>query len=234
MPADFRSSFIPKEPVTEAVFHKKKTGILGMLATTLFIASIVAAGGVYFYKGVVKKDIASLQSELAIQEKNIDKKTITEMSRFAARLNLVKSIVLKHQVVSGVLNSIASSTVSAVYFTSFSYDSFSPNTLTVNLEGKATSYGTVAAQEDIFKKNKDFKSVDVSGLSLEEGGTVIFKASISVDPVDPTVMVFKGDPSLVKTVAQTLKDDEAGSLNEDAGDLNIDDLDSEIESINNL
>lgn len=185
MAVDFKSSFIPKEPITEEVFKKKKAGVFGVIVVALFVTSIIVAGGMYFYKGFIKKDIASLQSQLAESEKNIDKKTITEMSRFAARLDIVKSVVFKHQVISNVLNSLASSTASSVYFTSFSYGALTPDNLSITLEGKATSYGSVALEENALMNNKNFKSVVFSNLIPEERGLISFKANVSVDPELP-------------------------------------------------
>jgi len=182
MAADFKSSFIPKEPMTQAVFKKKKTGLVGVVAVTLFIFAIILGGGLYAYKKILNNDISSLQGQLAEAEKNIDKNTISNMARFAEKMDVVKSIIVKHQVISNILSSLSSSTVSAIYFTSFGYSNAAPNVLTVNLRGRSTSYAGVALQEDTFLKNKFFKSVKFSNLTLEDKGTVAFNTTITVDP----------------------------------------------------
>ena len=56
MAQNFQSSFIPKGPITEEVFKKKKAGILGILAVSLFISSIVISVAMYVYKGIIKSD----------------------------------------------------------------------------------------------------------------------------------------------------------------------------------
>lgn len=182
MAPNFQSSFIPKEPVTEEVFKKKKAGIFGMLVVSLFISLLVITGALYAYKGIVKSDIENLQGELAEAEKNIDKKTINEMSDFNKKLSLVKSIVYKHQVISNFLEALASSTVSSVSFSEFDYTDMANGDLTVAIKGKASSYAGVALQENVFKQNKYFKSVTFSNLSLAESGRVSFSLAISVDP----------------------------------------------------
>ena len=101
MSSNFQSSFIPKEPITaNQVFQKKKMGALGMLAVSLFIASIVFAVAVFVYKNMVNKSIANLQSQLAAAEEAVDKETINEMSRFSQKLEIAKSIVDRHKVIS--------------------------------------------------------------------------------------------------------------------------------------
>lgn len=182
MAPNFQSSFIPKEPITEEVFKKKKAGLFGVLAVSLFITSIIVSIAMYVYKGIVKGEIQNLQSQLAESEKNIDKKTIDEMSQFGKKLNAAKSIVFRHQVISNFLDTLASSTVSSVQFTDFSYSNLKEGSLSVTLKGKATSYASVALQENVFSKNKYFKSVLFSNLTLADKGLVSFDLAILVDP----------------------------------------------------
>lgn len=182
MAPNFQSSFIPRESATEEVFKKKKTGPIGVLVVSIFVFSIIVSIGLYVYKGIVRSDIQNLQSQMAEAEKNIDKKTIDEMSQFGKKLDLVKAVVSKHQVVSNFLDSLASSTVSSVQFTDFNYGNLEPGKLAVTLKGKATSYATVALQEQVFSQNKYFKSVLFSNLNLADKGMISFDLAISVDP----------------------------------------------------
>jgi len=182
MAPNFQSSFIPKESATEGVFKKKKTGVFGVLVVFLFIFSIIVSVGMFIYKGMIKADIENLQNQLVEEEKNIDKKTINEISQFSKKLKIAKSIVFKHKVVSNFLETLASSTVSSVQFVDFGYDNMQENNLSVTLKGKAVGYASVALQEDIFSKVNYFKSVTFSNLSLGEGGLVSFDLKISVDP----------------------------------------------------
>lgn len=182
MAPNFQSSFIPKGPVTEQVFQKKKAGLGGVLAVSLFIASIIISIGLYVYEGILKGDIQSLQLQLATAEKTIDKETIDQMDQFSKKLTMAKTIVLKHQVVSKFLESLASSTVSSVQFINFNYGNLEQGKLSVNLQGRATSYASIALQENIFSQNKYFKSVTFSNLTLAERGLVSFDLNIAVDP----------------------------------------------------
>lgn len=182
MAPNFQSSFIPKEPVTEEVFKKKKAGVFGILAVSLFIFSIIVSVAMYVYKGIVKDDIKNLQSELTIAEGAIDKKAISEMSEFSKKLKIVKSIIQKHQAASNFLDLLASSTVSSVQFTGFNYSSVKEGELSVTLEGRAGSYAAIALQENVLSKNEYLKSVIFSDLNLVEGGLVAFELTMSVDP----------------------------------------------------
>jgi hypothetical protein len=182
MAQNFQSSFIPKGPITEEVFKKKKAGILGILAVSLFISSIVISVAMYVYKGIIKSDIQNLELQLADAEKNIDVKTIDQMSQFSQKLSAAKTIVLRHQVISRFLGSLASSTVSSVQFTDFNYGNLEEGKLTVNLKGKAISYADIALQESIFSQDKYLKSMSFSNLALVDKGFVSFDLAISLDP----------------------------------------------------
>jgi hypothetical protein len=181
MAPNFQSSFIPKGPVTEEAFQKKKPSVLGVLVVSLFVISIVISVALFIYKGMVKNDIKNLESQLVEAEKNIDKGAINEMFQFSKKLTVAKTIVIRHQVISRFLDSLASSTVSAVQFTSFNYGSLEEGELSVNLKGKATNYSSIALQEDIFSKSEYFKSATFSNLTLDDKGLVSFDLSISVD-----------------------------------------------------
>ena len=183
MAPEFRSSFIPKDSVTtEQVFKKKKAGFVGILVASLFVCSLITYGSFWFYKGILKDEIAALQSELANAEKNTDKDTIEKMDAFSKKLEMVESIVFKHQVVSGFLDSLASSTVSLVYFNEFNYGALKEDSLSVTMKGRAASYAAIALQEQKFSENPYFKSVSFSNLSLADKGAVSFDVSISIDP----------------------------------------------------
>lgn len=182
MSPNFQSSFIPKGPVTEEVFKKKKAGFVGVLVVSLFVSSIIISVAMYFYKNIVRSDIQNLELQLTDAEKNIDKKTISEMFQFSKKLDVARAIIFKHQVISKFLDSLASSTVSSVQFTGFSYGNLEDGKLLVNLRGKATSYASVALQENIFLQNKYFKSISFSNLTLADNGLVSFDLAILVDP----------------------------------------------------
>lgn len=182
MASNFQSSFIPKEPITEEVFKKKKAGFVGVLVVSIFISSIVIAAAMYVYEKIIKDDIQSLQMQLAEAEKSIDKKTINEISLFSKKLTLAKTLVLKHKVISNFLETLSGATVGTVQFSSLSYGNLEKDQLAVSLRGKATSYASIALQEDVFSKEKYFKSVLFSNMNLADQGMVSFDLNILVDP----------------------------------------------------
>lgn len=182
MAPGFQSSFIPKDPVTEQAFQKKKAGFIGVLAVSLFLSSVVIAVGVYVYQVMLKGDIESLKEELAQAEKSIDKKTIGELSDFAKKIDIAKKLVDRHHVVTNFLDVLSSSTVRSVQFSEFSYSGLKETELLIKLSGKADSYAAVALQDSVLSKVKEFRSLAFSNMGLNEKGSVIFDLEIKVDP----------------------------------------------------
>ncbi|MBN2093802.1 MAG: hypothetical protein JW740_00280 [Candidatus Zambryskibacteria bacterium] len=183
MAPEFRSSFIPKGSVnTEKTYKKKGTGFLGVLSVALFLSTLIVSGFVYFYKFTLDKEIRDLQAQLAEVEKNMDKEIINEILAFDRKLDLTKTLINKHKVVSNFLENLSSTTVSRVWFDNFSYNMSEQGGLTADLEGESSSYATLALQEDIFNKNEFFRSVTFSNLNLTDKGRVSFSLKIEVDP----------------------------------------------------
>lgn len=204
MAPSFQSSFIPKESPTQNTLQKKSFGLFGMLSILLLLLSIVVAVGLFVYVGMLKSNITSLKSELDQAVQNIDQKTITEMTKFSDRLNVVQGIVDKHQVVSNFLDLLAGLTVTNVEYNEFHY-SFAPNgNVLVVLNGKARDYATVALQEDILKKNKYIKTAKFEDLELSGKGQVGFKLTIEADH-EVAVYLPKEMQSPVGAVSTTTK-----------------------------
>lgn len=188
MASNFQSSFIPKDPATSNLLKKNNTGIFGTLVILLFILSLVASVGLFVYKIVLKKNIETLRAEMAAAEGKMDKKSIEDIIHFNKKISLAKSIIDKHQVISGFLNYLATSTVSTVTFNSFQYGNLTGNGLSVSLGGYTNSYASLALQEDILYRNNLLKSINFSEIHLDDKGFVSFKVSMIVDP---SMIVYK-------------------------------------------
>ena len=222
----FQSSFIPKGVAGEESAKKKTTSVAEMLAISIFVLTVLASAGLFVYKSMLKSGIEDSRIQLANAGQTIDKVKIEEMSSFSRKMGLINSIVDKHQVISGFISSLASSTIRTVYFNDFDYN-IVQGELNVDMQGSADSYGAVALQEDLFKKNKYWKDVTFSNLNLAEKGRVSFKVSVSVDPEIVTYAPF------IEETEQgvDLQDSELEAM-EDLG--NLEDLDGIEASLNGI
>ncbi len=227
MAQGFQSSFIPKGVGGEESVgvKKKNTSVAGVLALSIFVITVLASAGLFVYKSTLKSNIENLRTQLADAGKTIDRDKIGEMASFSRKLALIQSIVDKHQVASGFMSSLSSSTLKAVTFSDFQYDTQSGD-LKVRMQGSADRYATVALQEELFSKNQYWNSVSFSDLRLGDEGGVTFKVEVIVDP--EIVVYSPFIPEQVEVVDQAVL--QAVDDLENLGDL--DDIESSINDLN--
>lgn len=187
MDNNFQTSFIPKKPlVEERVVREKSVNIFSFLATIIFFASLVAAGGVYFYKIVLTKDVAAMSEQLNLAKEAYDPKLITELQNLDKRINASEEILSNHIVLSPLFKSLQQVTLKSIRFTKFDYSISSENGggILVKMVGQTSSqggYNAIALQSDLLAKNKYIKDPVFSNLNLDEKGAVTFDLSFTVD-----------------------------------------------------
>ena len=200
MNQNFQPSFIPKGPLTSnQVFEKKRTSTFSSIVVFLFVLVLLVTGGLYVYSRMLDSEVSGLKSRLVEAEKNIDTKTINQLSIFSKKLSQVKSIVSGHMIVSSLLSSIASSTVRSVMFDDFSFET-QANSFRVTMKGTANGYPSVALQEKLFKESSFVKSVNFSNIGTTEKGQIVFDVLLVVDP-----SVFRYNPIVVDKVKTEVK-----------------------------
>jgi hypothetical protein len=182
MVPEFKSSFIPKGPVTESAFEEKNTSVLGMLVMAIFILVLVFTGLLFAYKIYLQNSINDLSLKVSQAESTIDRDTIDSMSKFSNKIKATREILTRHQAVSNILGSISSSTVSTIQFTNFSYVYGPDNTLIVGFSGKSRDYASIALQESVLMSVKEIVDIKFSNMVVGSGGVVNFDLSLIVNP----------------------------------------------------
>jgi len=177
MDSKFQSSFIPKSPILGSnKEEKEKIGLLGVLATLIFTASVLSIGGTFVYKKIVQSSIDSIKSQLATAEAGVDKASINNLLDFDKRMRSIQKIVNGHVAVSGYLDMLEKNTVSGLHFNTLNYNTATAGSnVEVLMAGKAPSYAAVALQESTLLQNPNTISVSFGNLSLDKTtGGVLF------------------------------------------------------------
>lgn len=175
MDTKFKSSFIPKTPFGEEGAERQGLGLFGAVAVLLFIVSLVATGGAFLYKMMLKSDIRNLQSQVSSALSAIDKQAINEIISFDKQLDSVREIMAEHVAISKYFEMLEEETVSQIQFTDLKYSAPAEGAVIVSMNGKAKSYAAVALQEDVFLKNPNTISASFSNLKTDEkSGEVAF------------------------------------------------------------
>lgn len=154
---------------------------LTLIATVIFVAGLLAAGGVFVYKLYLGKMNDSLAAQL-VQLKP-DESAINSLKQFNQRVVLAKRLLVGHTTLVPLFSLLEQLTLQDVRFTSFSYAwNSETHAVTLTLGGQAKSYEAIALQSDSFNGSGVIKNAIFSGLTYDADTKYInFRVNATVD-----------------------------------------------------
>jgi hypothetical protein len=185
MEPNFQTSFIPKKPIIdERATVARPVGIFFVASIFILFTVLIATGGLYFYKGVVAKNLADQQANLILAQNRFEPSKITELQILDKRLRASTEILSKHITITPIFTVLQNLTMKSVRYTKFSYDLGTGQNVTVDVKmsGQAIGYRSIALQSDLFAQNKNIIDPVFYNLTLDNSGNVIFDLEFSVDP----------------------------------------------------
>jgi hypothetical protein len=182
MEQNFQTSFIPKKPIVkETVVSARPVSIFLIIALFVLFFVLLVSGGLYFYKGIVTKQIIDMQKNLELAKNRFEPAKITELQVLDKRLRASSDVLAKHVAVSPIFDALEKLTMKTVRFTKFDY-SLDGDKVKVKMSGVAIGYRSIALQSDLFAKNKNIIDPIFSNLTLDNSGNVVFDLDFLVDP----------------------------------------------------
>ena len=184
MDQNFQTSFIPKKPmIKESAVSSRPVGILLIISLFILFLTLLMTGGLYFYKGIIAKQIIDKDKSLTLAKNDFEPAKITELQILDKRLRAATEILSNHITITPVFNVLEQITMKTVRFTKFSYNFEAEKNTAINIKmsGLAVGYRSVALQADLFAKNKNFIDPIFSNLTLDNNGNVLFDLEFSVD-----------------------------------------------------
>jgi hypothetical protein len=185
MDQNFQTSFIPKRPIIkESDVSAKPVSLLFILSLFILFAVILTTGGLYFYKEIMKRNIASMEETLNLAKNRFEPSKIAELQVLDKRLRASSEVLSKHITVVPIFKALEELTMKTVRYTRFSYELGEDRNSTINVKmsGIAIGYRSIALQSDLFTKNKNLIDPIFSNLTLDNTGNVLFDLNFSVDP----------------------------------------------------
>lgn len=185
MEQNFQTSFIPKKSIVkERAISAQSISFFTILSVFIFLTVGVGTGALYFYKGVLAKDILKIENTLSSAQNRFEPSKISELQDLDNRLIAASDILSKHISVTPIFEALQEVTMKTVRLTSFNYTlPTEPNgRVSVRLSGVGIGYRSVALQADLFSQNKNFIDPIFSNLQLDDKGNVNFDLDFSVDP----------------------------------------------------
>lgn len=173
-------SFIPHAPTRFSPRLIAEGGAwLFNLALFAFIASLVAAGGLFVYQRSLASTRADWQAQVAGQEAELRPDLLVQLTDLSNALGVTRELLSRHVYASNALLFVQSVTHPFVYFTALS---FSRDARKIELSGSARNYQTVAEQVQFLESHPQVEKVDFGGLSRSERGLVNFRTAITFKP----------------------------------------------------
>lgn len=186
MEPKFQTSFIPKSPVGNAneirtVALARSSNIFNVISMIIFMVVVFFAGGLFFYKNLLLKQIAEENANLTAARAAFEPVKIQELINASSRISSTKALLEKHVVVSELLTLLQKLTLKRINFTGLSYG-YQNNIPTVSIEANAQSYNAIAQQENVFKQNEFIKNLVFSDFNLDANGGITMKFFAELHP----------------------------------------------------
>ncbi len=185
MEQNFQTSFIPKKPmVKEYSAGPRPIGLLTIISLFILFAVLLTSGGLFFYKGIMKKKIATMESDLDRAQHRFEPAKIKELQVLDKRLTAAHQILSKHIAITPIFEALQEVTMKSVRYTKFDYDfgEGKDAKIEIKMSGVTLGYSFLALQSDLLASNKNFIDPVFSNLALTDNGNVTFDLNFSVDP----------------------------------------------------
>jgi hypothetical protein len=190
MEPNFQTSFIPKKPmVEERVKTSRPVGFLTVISIFLLFATVVASLGLYFYKGIITKNISKMANDLNLARERFEPEKIAQLQVLDKRLSAATEVLGKHVAISPIFETLGKVTLPTVRYTKFGYtvekesgSVGSGDSVMVKMSGVAIGYRAIALQGDLFSKNKNIVDPVFSNLVLDDKGNVMFDLDFTINP----------------------------------------------------
>lgn len=179
------TSFMPQQPLLRVEGGGRRSEPINLalvVAIIIFFVTLSVAGGMYFYKAKLDKEVLAKGQQLADQEKKFNIDEITVYKNLQTSLTTAKKLVDSHTIFSVILDTIESHAAENVGLTSFDYKKEATG-IKLSVSGQAPSYAAVYFQVEEWRKTPHVKKVEVTMLALDEHTSVVaFAATIDIDP----------------------------------------------------
>ncbi len=179
------TSFMPQQPLLRVEGGNRRSEPINLalvVAIIVFFVTLSVAGGMYFYKTKLEKEVIAKGQELADQEKKFNGDEITIYKNLQTSLITAKKLVDSHTIFSVILDTIETHAAQNVGLTAFDYKKDDTG-IKVSVSGQAPGYAAVYFQVQEWRKTLHVKKVDVTSLALDERTSVVaFSATIDIDP----------------------------------------------------
>ena len=185
MEPKFQTSFIPKKPINSpagsGIELVHTTSIFSIIATVIFIVTILTSGALFFYQSLLKQQIVTAKKGIDDATKVLEPDRIKMLIDADNTIISSKSLLENHVVVSKVLSLLSELTVKKMRFTELNYTNKDGNP-TLAISGVVQTYNALAEQQDAFLSNENIVNPMFSNFNLGDNGYILVNFSADIKP----------------------------------------------------
>lgn len=187
MPPTNRSSFIPKKSITRLkhVRSGKQYYLLGYVAYSIFFATLLAVGFVFFYTNYLDTRLSEKIAELDAQQVAFDQSDIVRVKELERQIKLAEHLFSLHTSTYAIFKELESIVVNGISLGGFQYERLDDSEATVSIAGGARRFDAVAFQRGLFSGAEILADAEFVGLSK--------KGEVKLDPEAAVVEVVDTD-----------------------------------------
>lgn len=185
MEPQFKSSFIPKAPVTptsQRQMRSRPLGVLFFLASVALVGIVVLTGGVFGYGRYLEEAKQDKSDELNRTRQDFQPALIEELRRVSSRMAYAQTLINRHLALSPLFKLLETSTLYNVQYLSFAYAEEPEGGLMLKLEGKTRDFKSLAQQAKVLSQDASLRDVTFSNFAVDEKGDVHFMLALMVNP----------------------------------------------------
>jgi len=171
----FRSSFIPKKPLstkTEGGKIKRRSSfnLMSFIATAIFVVAILASGGSFAYKYYLEDQINQKGILLTEARSLLDLGEIENFKLLDERLSAAWALLRKHKITSQFFEMLETNTLHNIQFDRYEFT----ENLEIVLKGKAATFNALALQADVFERQNLIEETDYNDFIIGKDELIQF------------------------------------------------------------
>lgn len=182
----FQTSFIPKKPITTTQASKasneSSANIFSIVATVLFIFTVLATGGLFYYKYSLNNQTTESLQKIKDAADAFQVGKIQDLIDINSRLKSTNDLLSKHVVVSKLLLLLQKETLKKVRLSDFTYKSGDTGMPAITMKVESQTYNALASQSDAFSQDEYIKNPKFSDFTPIDNGDVIANFNAYIDP----------------------------------------------------
>lgn len=188
-----KTSFIPKKPIqvsnkvpvggSTGRRNKKGGSIFYVISLIIFLLSLAALGGVYFWKYSLEQTIEGQVKSLEQVRNEFDENFVQSATRLNQRIVNAAKLLDNHLSPSTLFALLEEYTLQSVAFSNFVFADTKDGQIQVGGTGSALQFESIVLQSDAFGRTGVLRNVLFTDLQPElESNSVSFTFSATLDP----------------------------------------------------